>query len=370
MRGDRSSTRFYLLLALAVLPLGLITNLAYLVGAWADGRPYNWTMAAWSMLSFACWALVSPVIIAAARRYRPIRSLDGPVVVFFVLLCVVLSVLVEVLFTIARWSIRAAIGEGHSTLFAEWRQVFGTTSMTLDVLLFAGTVAAVWAIEAARVARARAEMGAQLEARLAETRLQLLRMQLQPHFLFNALNAVSALVVSDPRGAALMLERLEEFFQFSLEREQQQEIPLSDEIEFLVSYVEIEKVRFGERLSVELEIDPRTRTLFVPSLILQPLVENAIRHGISGRMQHGRVVIRTSMRGDQLVIEVEDDGAGLPERGMREGVGIANTKKRMEQLYGREQLVVLDARPSGGVLVRLELPARVSPVMATRGRVA
>lgn len=364
----RSLRRTYLLLALSVFPMGILTNLAFLVGAWADRRPFEWVLAGWSMVSFACWAAIAPVVISAARRYPLRRHVMGRTILFFVLLCFVLSVCVEVLYTLARWLIKTGTAFAPS-LAQEWREVFSTTSMTLNVLLFAGTVAAVWAIEAAHVSRERAQREARLEARLSETRLQLLRMQLHPHFLFNALNAVSALASSDRTAAANMLERLEEFFRFSVEGGLSQEIRLDEELKFIESYLAIEKVRFGDRLQVEFEVDPETLPLFVPSLILQPLVENAIRHGISPRLQQGSVVIRTSVVDRQLILEVDDDGVGL-RMPVKEGVGIANTRNRMEHLYGRRQSLSIGPRDEAGVSVRLVIPAHEQPVLNPSARVA
>lgn len=354
--------RAYVLLALAVLPTGLIANLAYLVGAWADRREVDWPGVGWSMLSCTMWVAVAPVIIVLARRFRPTRSSRWIVLIFFTLLCFVLSIAVEVLFTGARVAVRT-LAQVDTSLAQEWRAVFGTSSMTANVLLFFCTVAGVWAIEAARASREREQREAQLEARLSETRLQLLRMQLHPHFLFNALNAVSALVDSDPEAASAMLRKLEDFFRFSVEGGSRQEVPLSEELRFLESYLGIEKARFGERLRVEMDVDEASRELFVPALVLQPLVENAIRHGISPRLQHGCVRIRTRITDGRLVLTVEDDGVGLAGKGIREGIGIANTRRRLEYLYGASQELRLDACESGGVRVTVVIPAHSQSVL-------
>ena len=354
--------RAYVLLALAVLPIGVLTNLAYLIGAWADRRPIDWPSIGWSMVSCLVWVVIALLVIVLARRYRPGPSSRWLVMLFFVLLCFVLSIAGEVLYTGARVVILTAV-TGAASWSEEWRAVFGSASMTANVLLFFATVSAVWAIEAARTSREREQREAQLVGQLSETRLQLLRMQLHPHFLFNALNAVSALVDSDGEAAASMLRRLEDFFRFSVEGGAKQEIPLRDELRFLESYLGIEEVRFGDRLRVDLDIDPEATELFVPSLILQPLVENAIRHGISPRLQHGRVCIRIGLTGGEMVLMVEDDGVGLAGKDVREGIGIANTRSRMEHLYGNAQSVRLEERDGGGVRVTLTLPAHAAPML-------
>lgn len=356
--------RAYVLLALAVLPMGVLSNLAYVVGAWADRRLIDWPGIGWSMVSCAVWLAVAPIIIALARRYRPSHSSRWIVLLFFALLCFVLSIAVEGLYTLVRVVILTVAGYGAS-LIEEWRTVFGTSSITANVLLFVCTVAGVWAIEAARASREREQREAQLEARLSETRLQLLRMQLHPHFLFNALNAVSALVDSDRAAAAAMLRKLEDFFRFSVDGGNRQEVPLREELQFLASYVGIEKARFGDRLQVDLDGDPDAEALFVPALVLQPLVENAIRHGISPRVQHGHVYIRTRLSDGKLVLIVEDDGVGLGGGKIREGIGIANTRRRLGYLYGSAQQLRLEAREGGGVRVTVVIPAQVHPVLRT-----
>jgi LytS/YehU family sensor histidine kinase len=198
----------------------------------------------------------------------------------------------------------------------------------------------------------------QLEARLAQAQLQVLKMQLQPHFLFNTLHAISALVHKDVEAADRMITRLSEFLRLTLESVGMQEIELKGELESLDKYLEIEQVRFGDRLTVVRSIDPETLDLLVPNLILQPLVENAVRHSVAPRAAGGRIEIRARRKGDSLLLEVEDDGPGLPSAPVVEGVGLANTRARLEQLYGSAQSMEL--APDRGFRVKLSLPARTA----------
>jgi two-component system, LytTR family, sensor kinase len=205
------------------------------------------------------------------------------------------------------------------------------------------------------------ERAAKLQLNLAEARLHVLRMELNPHFLFNALNAVAGLVRRREHDAAIdMLAKLGELLRTTLSREMPSEIPLSEELGILRGFVDIELVRFGERLRVVWEIDPDTQNALVPALILQPLVENAIRHGISRRPGSALLRISAKHTGLHLELSVRDTGEGLALlRGakLREGIGLSNTRLRLEQLYGSETtLLELTDAPGGGALARLLLP--------------
>jgi sensor histidine kinase YesM len=198
----------------------------------------------------------------------------------------------------------------------------------------------------------------QLEARLVEAQLQALRMQLQPHFLFNTLHAVSALMEDDIKAARRMIARLSELLRLTLEQSAQQEVSLEQELEALARYLEIEQIRFQDRLRVEMKIDPETLGARVPHLILQPLVENAIRHGIAPLSTAGWIKIGASRQNGMLELEVRDDGPGLPagEAVFKEGIGLGNTRARLEQLYGREHRFEMSNAEGGGLLIRLAIP--------------
>jgi len=198
----------------------------------------------------------------------------------------------------------------------------------------------------------------QLEARLVQAQLQTLRMQLQPHFLFNTLHAVSALMEDDIKAARRMIARLSELLRLTLEQSGQQEVTLQQELEVLERYLEIEQIRFQDRLQVEMKIDPETLRAHVPHLILQPLVENAIRHGIAPLSSAGRIEIKATRQDGMLELFVRDDGPGLPdgEAAFKEGIGLANTRARLEQLYGLKHRLEIGNAPGGGLLVTISLP--------------
>jgi LytS/YehU family sensor histidine kinase len=188
-------------------------------------------------------------------------------------------------------------------------------------------------------------------------------MQLQPHFLVNTLHSISALLNKDVDGARTMITRLGDFLRLTLENSGAQEVPLQQEIEFLNGYLEIERIRFQDRLTTNVDIDPAVLDVRVPNLILQPIVENAMRHAIAANSNAGRIEIVASARNGMLRIEVKDNGPGLllaPGSGNpKHGVGLANTRARLERLYGSNHRFELANEPAGGFVVTLEIP-RVS----------
>jgi sensor histidine kinase YesM len=201
---------------------------------------------------------------------------------------------------------------------------------------------------------------------LTLAQLQALKMQLNPHFLFNTLHSISALIHKDPKIADRMIARLGDFLRLTLENEGAQDVSLQQELDFLRCYLEIEQIRFQDRLTVEMKIDPEARSLSVPNLILQPIVENAIRHGISPRSRPGVIDISAQRTNGMLHIEVKDNGLGLPDgtdaRGpWKEGIGLSNTKARLQQRFGNAHSFYLNNAPDGGLVVTFEIPAALDP---------
>ncbi len=196
-----------------------------------------------------------------------------------------------------------------------------------------------------------------LEARLAEAQLQVLKMQLHPHFLFNTLNAISSLMHQNVELADRMLARLGDLLRTTLESANQQEVSLKQELDFIRPYLEIEQARIGARLSVHMDIEPAALDARVPNLILQPLVENAVRHGIAPRPGPGKIEISARREADRLRLQVHDDGAGLATTAkFKEGVGLSNTRARLQQLYGSNHSFEL--ANGDGLTVRVTVPFR------------
>jgi len=200
---------------------------------------------------------------------------------------------------------------------------------------------------------------AELHAQVTDARLNALRTQLNPHFLFNTLNAVSTLVDEDPPGARRMIARLSDLLRHTLEGDEQ-EIPLASELEMLRRYLDIMEVRFQDKLEVSIETEPSLDDALVPNLVLQPLVENAFRHGLALMQTAGRVTVRAVRDDGDLVLTVRDNGRG-PADPVREGVGLTNTRARLTQLYGARQRLALTAPEGGGALVEVRLPYHTTP---------
>jgi two-component system LytT family sensor kinase len=212
--------------------------------------------------------------------------------------------------------------------------------------------------------REREQKAVQLEHQLTQAELRVLKMQLHPHFLFNTLNAISALMHKDVDLADCMVARLGELLRSTLDNLGAHEVTLRQELDFVRPYLEIEQARLGERLQVHVDVDPDAMDLQVPNLILQPLVENAIRHGIAPYSHPGRIEIRAKRENGKLRLQVQDNGPGLAEQppaAFRPGVGIATTRARLEQLYGADQQFEMANCPDGGLVVTLTIPAREVP---------
>lgn len=194
---------------------------------------------------------------------------------------------------------------------------------------------------------------------LIEARLDALASQINPHFLFNTLNSISSLIRISPEQARTMVVRLARIMRGRL-RAQEHFAPLRDELAFIEDYLSIELVRFGDKLRVVKHIDPATLDMLVPSMLLQPLIENSIKHGISGKIDGGAVTIRTSCAGGRLCIEVEDDGVGIPEadlaRIFTRGIGVTNVKERLKVLYNQDYRMLIDSQPGRGTRIQIELP--------------
>jgi LytS/YehU family sensor histidine kinase len=228
-----------------------------------------------------------------------------------------------------------------------------------NVLFYWGIVVIEHALDYYRKLQERELRASQLEAQLAQAQLQVLKCQLHPHFLFNTLNAISALIRESPDEADEMVSRLGDLLRMTLETAGLQEVPFKKELEFLKHYLDIEQTRFQERLKIELAIAPETLDGLVPSMILQPLVENSVRHGVAPRPEGGCIKITAWRHHSLLRLEVEDDGPGLSaQTPLKERVGLSNTRARVSNLYGAEHGLRLRHAAGGGLIVSLSIPFR------------
>ena len=206
-----------------------------------------------------------------------------------------------------------------------------------------------------RYAHEQAEAAARAQGQATEAQLSALQAQLNPHFLFNSLNTVASLVRSDPQAAEATVDNLAQVLRRTLDRSRRTLSTLDDEVDYLKAYLSVEQERFGDRLTVEWSIDPRTRSLKIPPMTLQPLVENSLKHGIGGRLRGGTLSIKSNLDSGVLVLEVTDDGAGfLPH--YREGTGLGNLRERLATLYGDESALRVEGNGEGST-VTVRMPA-------------
>jgi two-component system, LytTR family, sensor kinase len=247
------------------------------------------------------------------------------------------------------------------------RAVFDPYLLHQNTLVYWMTLLAAHTVRYYRQLRARemqavqfAAQTARLSEQLAQAQLNALKMQVHPHFLFNTLNAISALLDTDVKAADRMIARLSDFLRMTLKNSEAPATTLEKELEFLRTYLEIEKTRFQDRLTVEFEIDPAALNAQVPNLILQPLVENAIRHGIAQQTRAGQIRISARQDGERLQIEIEDNGPGLKDREEGEsekGVGLTNTRGRLARFYNDDFQFEIAQKPnSRGTIVRINVP--------------
>ena len=230
---------------------------------------------------------------------------------------------------------------------------------TADFLIYWAIIGGYYAFRYYQVSREQELNAVQLRASLMEARLQALRMQLNPHFLFNTLNAVSVLAMKgEQRSVVAMLARLSELLRFSLDESQPQEVPLAKELEFIDSYLDIQRLRFSDRFTVDRDIAEGTLDVLVPRLILQPIVENAIVHGISSHVREGRIVIRAVSHDGTLQLSIRDSGPGFQSLpGSRQnGIGLSNTRERLTCLYGQGDRIQYGVAADGGAMVTLSIP--------------
>ncbi len=271
----------------------------------------------------------------------------------------------SVLFSLAYMVLRAGVGRWQSeATFTEAFLPLLVKTWHFNLLIYWVIVTVTFAFDYYRKYRERELRTMELEKRLAQAKLQSLQMQLNPHFLFNTLHSVSALMHQDVDAAEAMVTRLSDLLRAALDNTDTQEVTLREELEFLKRYLEIEQIRFGSRLTVNMNVPQDTLDARVPNLILQPLVENAIRHGIEPHAKPGRIDLRVSRAAGALTVELSDNGAGLRDEAAVEGVGLSNTRARLQTLYGEAHGFQLREAPDGGLLVRLMIPFRTGEPQA------
>src|SRR5436309_11073859 len=318
-----------------------------------------------NLVQFYLWAILSPLIFRFSRRFpielRPLNLrnlfLHFPALVSF-------AGIHQIIHLAVLWFITPRLRRQFPALIDCYRAYFGF-GFYIDLIIASLIVIAVHALLYYQNFRASELEQSSLKAQLAQARLRALKMQLHPHFLFITLHSISSLVLEDPPKANSMIARLGDFLRLTLDHSDEQLVTLKEETEFVRCYLEIEQVRFGDRLAVEFKIEPATLVAEVPHLILQPVVENAIQHAIAPHAVPGRIEITASRRDDSLRLEVTDTGPGLAATGNgNEGrrVGLSNVRARLEQLFGSTFSLEMTNGSSRGLTVTIEIPFRSNDV--------
>ena len=332
--------------------LGLVfASQLFLVEQRSSPHPSTWWQALRSELpDWYLWGLLALVVGALARRFRIDRSNWERAVPIHLGASLTLGFLHLVLATAIQVMLR---GSEPYPFLPKLVDNFAA-SYHWNLLIY-------WAIVALAHARDYAQDAREHRMRAAEARLQALTLQLRPHFLFNTLNAISVLTAEDAPKAKRMLLRLADLLRITLAEGNRQEVHLSEELDLLERYLDIQRARFEERLSILVDVEPAIRDALVPVLLLQPLVENAIRHGLDTNLGVGTVSITARRENDRIRLEVRDNGRGLrpSSAGRRDGVGLANTRARLAHLYGERQTLDLVRPAEGGTAVLISLPLRI-----------
>lgn len=352
---SRRSVRYGLIWGIWTIVALFFSTQVYLMN-YADNKPIRYGQS-FLVQASSCylWALATPLVLWLSRRFHINRNNWIRMVSLHLLFGIVLCSS-QIAFHFILYM--AVMGRGSSiTAFG----IFNYVYYNLDRwLLFYGMILVLnHAFNYYQSFRKGELKASQLRTQLVQSQLEALKMQVQPHFLFNTLHSISALLSKDTDGARKMITRLGDFLRLTLENSGSMEVTLQQEIEFLHGYLEIERIRFQDRLTTDIHVDPEVLDVRVPNLILQPIVENAMRHAI-GNSTSGRVEITAVPRNGAVRIEVRDNGPGIQvdrlESPRGRGLGLANTRARLAGLYGTAASFELTNDPSGGLVVALEIP--------------
>lgn len=322
--------------------------------------PSFWKILSWQLSSGWVWFCFMPVILWLIKKF----PLDNGNWWKNVPLHLVFSIVIS----LCQLSIDAFVlpklgygPTGQTDFESYWDayKIFLMANIHFGIGIYWGALGINHTIKYYQKFRERELKTSQLEARLAQSRLQVLKFQLQPHFLFNTLNTISELIYKNPEAAERMVTDLSDLLRLSLEKLEVQEVSLQQELDFLNKYVEIEQIRFHDRLTIEMNVAPETLDAKVPNMILQPLVENAIKHGIAPLSQGGTIKVGATRQNGSLLLSVSDNGVGLKNIDISEipeGVGLKNTKSRLKHLYGVEHKFEILPISDGGVTLNLTIP--------------
>jgi two-component system LytT family sensor kinase len=329
------------------------------------GRPISWGAAFYGDMTYsALWLLLTPVVLWLSERFPFEKKYWPRRLGIHLVASLFLALLHKGVHNLVVTFYRITVEGGTFSWDIEYRNLISYFDYGLQ--LYWIILLLNYAYEYYRRYQEKELLASQLETQLVQAQLQSLKIQLQPHFLFNTLNAISVLIEENPNAANVMLVQLSDLLRMTLEHAETQEVPLSREIEFLDRYLQIQQTRFGDRLTIRKQIDASTMEAYVPYLVLQPLVENALRHGIGTMPGPGTVEIRVNRNDGMLQLQVKDTGPGMTAMpdGVKKngGLGLTNTQARLLQLYGNRQRVDIENNPNGGLQVTITMPYHTTPV--------
>jgi two-component system, LytTR family, sensor kinase len=340
--------------------LGVSFALSTYLGARQDNVQISWKRVLSGYLAdFYLWGMLSPLIFLLARRFELRKHFPRNVLIHLGA-SVVLSGFVISAASPLVWYLGYPNLARNPTLAILWRNnAFSAYYFHQGLTIYWTTLVVAHALYYYRGLRKREAETARLTSQLAQAQLQALKMQIHPHFLFNTLNSIAALLHKDVEAADRMIARLGDFLRLTLKSSDAQTVAFEQELEFLKCYLDIEHIRFQDRLTVEMDIDPHALKATVPNLILQPIVENAVRHGVARQTSHGHITIRARREGERLIMTVADNGPGLKAQSNGSGIGISNTRARLEQFYGSDFSFQIANSIERGASVTLDVPAFV-----------
>ena len=340
--------------------LGVSFALSTYLGARQDSVQISWRRVLSGYLAdFYLWGMLSPLIFLLARRFELRKDFPRNLLIH-IGTSVVLSGLVLSAASPLVWYFGYVNLARNPTLAILWRNnAFSAYYFHQGLTIYWTTLVVAHALYYYRGLREGEAKAERLTAQLAQAQLQALKMQIHPHFLFNTLNSISALLHKDVETADRMIARLGDFLRLTLKRSDAQLVDFEQELEFLKCYLDIELIRFQDRLTVEMDIDEHALTALVPNLILQPIVENAVRHGVAKQTRRGHISISAHRQGERLIMKVEDNGPGLNANSNGSGIGLSNTRARLEQFYGDDFSFEIANSIQRGASVTLDVPAFV-----------
>lgn len=349
MSGSR---RFWITLRAALLALVALGVVQIGLSMSEMGVPPDWGLLTGGRILWFLTALAALPAIDAVRRYVPLGRYGWTrhLLALGLVTAIIVLLQMQLVPALERLLFGPVIFRGSAI-----------TKFIGEYLVFVMALGVALMVELQEAMRVRELQARELETRLSEARLQVLQQQLHPHFLFNTLTMIAVLVHKDPAAADQMLTRLSDLLRATLRQTSQSEVKLAEELELLEGYLDIMRVRFGDRLTIETVVAGECRRCAVPAFVLQPIVENALEHGIALRTGPAIVQISAQRAGDRLQITVRDDGVGLPAHSTAEGIGLGNLRGRLRQLHGDNHRLVIEPVSTGGTRVMFEVPWRELP---------